>query len=367
MGSLDMAERRESNYFQAATRDVVNTLQANRGKRSGLTLQTQQSQIQGQSQPQSWAAAAAADSTSSAQSVESTAAQTQLGASSSSLKMATMDMISSQLKRNALYKQHGPGTATAIHVNSKYFVVGTSNGLLLVFDFFQEIRQVVGSTCAQGTRCYKAVTVIDMTPSGNFLVCGYASGEIALWDVNTGAVLKRVADLHKRRVTKLAYVRAIGDTLATTAEAVEFWTVSADAGGACNRGRWSKTMWGSYNADFDCLIDGSAGALPALNVLAPIAEWNLDRASSRKLPKQQQQTGANAASSKDVKDKSREGVEFDGKDGMGLEVQAHMRDMQLLAFNTLTRTYIVQIQPVIRVLHRWAAPVVADAPDRPKD
>jgi len=341
-GALDMAERRELRHFQGGSRDVATTLKVKRGKRSGAVLETQQ------------ANGRAGNTTAGS-------GATQLGAASSSLKYAGMDMISSQLKRNASYKQHGPGTATAIHVNPKFFVVGTSNGLLLVFDSLQEIRQVMGSNNAPGTRCLKAVTAIDMTPAGNLLVCGYSSGEIALWDVFKGAILKRVTDLHRRRVSQLQFIRGVGESLDASANAVEFWTVSADAGGSANRGFWSKSMWSNYNADFDCLIDGSAGAVPALHVLSPMAEWNFDRAKGRgsvskdkekdnKIPKSGGSGGAAEALAVNVAE--------------GLAVPAHMQNLQLLAFDTLSRSYLVQVQPVIRVLHRWAAPAVAEGTER---
>lgn len=336
-GALDMAERREQRHFHASIRDAPTALKVKRGKRSGAALAAPTG-----SKGAAGSAAAGAGS-----------GATQLGAASSSLKFAFMDMISSQLKRNASYKQHGPGTATAMHVNPKFFVVGTSNGLLLVFDFLQEIRQVMGSNNAAGTRCLKAVTAIDMTPAGNLVVCGYSSGEIALWDVFKGTILKRVTDLHRRRVSQLQFIRGAGEALDTSAAAVEFWTVSADAGGSANRGFWSKSMWSNYNADFDCLIDGSAGAVPALHVLAPIAEWNLDRAGGRaavskenKIPKKSATGAAEVPVVVSVTE--------------GLVVPVHMQPLQLLAFDTLSRSYIVQVQPVIRVLHRWAAPPVAE-------
>ena len=327
-GALDMAERREQRYFQAGQREIPTALKFKRGKRSGGHLVD----VAGVANRGGLTGTSAA----------------QLGAESSSLKVNDMEKITAQLKRNASYKQHGPGTATAVHVNPKFFVVGTSNGLLLVFDFYQDIRQVIGSASAIGTRCDKAITALDMTPSGNMIVCGYVTGELALWDANKGIVLKRVTDLHRRRITQLQFIRGVGESIDTRDASTSFWTVSADTGGNVHRGLWSKSLWSNYGADFDCLIDGSAGAVPTLHVLTPIAEWNLDRTGSR----------ANDTSTKDAT------VKRDMPLTEPLTVPPHMHDVQMLAFDTLTRSYIVQIQPVIRVLHRWPAPPMAEGSER---
>ena len=260
-GSLEIAGRREQRYFQAGTKEIMNALESKRGKRK--------------------TAAGIPTTITSTVDSDSGGSFALLDASSSSVKSATMEMLSSQLKRNASYKQHGPGEATALHVNPKYFVIGTTNGLILVFDFFQEIRQVIGSTSEHGTRCTKAVTAIDMSPSGNYLACGYVTGELALWDVTKGTILKRVVDLHRHRISKLTFIWNVGDVLATLGNATEFWTISADASGCANRGHWSKAMWSNYGADFDCLIDGSAGGIPALHALPPTSDWNVERTGRR--------------------------------------------------------------------------------------
>ena len=51
-----------------------------------------------------------------------------------------MGAISRQLGKNAQYRAHGPGLPRALSVRSKFVAVGTSRGLTLVFDHFQEVR-----------------------------------------------------------------------------------------------------------------------------------------------------------------------------------------------------------------------------------
>ena len=88
LGSLEMADRREQRFISAGNKEVVSALEGKRGKRLN-------------------------SSSSGGIGINS----------SGSIKHTTLEMLSSQLKRNASYKQHGPGLATAIHVSPKYVLM----------------------------------------------------------------------------------------------------------------------------------------------------------------------------------------------------------------------------------------------------
>ena len=53
------------------------------------------------------------------------------------VRMENLDAASRQLARNAAYGKHGPGVCTATAAHSKFIAVGTSRGLILLFDHFQ--------------------------------------------------------------------------------------------------------------------------------------------------------------------------------------------------------------------------------------
>lgn len=53
------------------------------------------------------------------------------------VKMENLEAASRQLARNAAYGKHGPGVCTATGAHSKFIAVGTSRGLILLFDHFQ--------------------------------------------------------------------------------------------------------------------------------------------------------------------------------------------------------------------------------------
>ena len=108
-----------------------------------------------------------------------------------------MGAISRQLGKNAQYRAHGPGLPRALSVRSKFVAVGTSRGLTLVFDHFQEVRRVLGTASDDG------VSTVDLSKSGDLVACGHDGGKIALWDVIKGFNLKTVDDAHASPVAAL--------------------------------------------------------------------------------------------------------------------------------------------------------------------
>lgn len=60
------------------------------------------------------------------------------------VRMENLDAASRQLARNAAYGKHGPGVCTAMGAHSKFIAVGTSRGLILLFDHFQVRMYVIG-------------------------------------------------------------------------------------------------------------------------------------------------------------------------------------------------------------------------------
>jgi len=356
--SLEMADAREQrNMMHSAGKEVVSALQAKRGKNGSSTTQSN---------------------------ISSSTTTTDDG-STVGIKYLDMDVLSTQLRRNSSYKQHGPGTATAIFVHKRFFVIGTSSGLLLLFDRNQEIRQVVGSSSPQGSRCHRAVTAIDVLPNGSLILCGYLTGEIAIWDTLKGTTLKRVTDLHSCRITHLRFIVSLNDSPSLTASSFssstssspspspsssssssssysssvapeatnipsDFSIVSVDAKGVVNRGRFAKSMWANLSADFDLLLDGQSGIILDMSILQPYR----DDFDSRSPP-----AGAGGRGAENASSFARKGV----SDSPPV-ASPFLANMNFVAFNSLTRTYIVQIQPVVRVIHRWPSPPAASAPTK---
>ena len=152
--------------------------------------------------------------------------------------MEALAAISKQLKKNAQFKTHGPGLPTAVSIHSKFIAVGTSRSLVragmcdrpahfgcrprtarltqtsllplpqvLVFDHFQEVRQVLQTSASGGAETDGPVTAIDVSRGNDYLVCGYLSGRIVLWDILRGVTLKSTNDMHNSPVSAIKFVK----------------------------------------------------------------------------------------------------------------------------------------------------------------
>lgn len=155
--------------------------------------------------------------------------------SSGGVVLKSLDAVSRQLQKNASVQfQHSPGLPTALAVNAKFIAVGTDKGLVIVFDHFHEIRHILGSGTETGSQ--GPVTTLDLT-STDFLVAGFVSGKVVLWDAVKGGVIKAV-DLHDAPITAMRFVQ-------------DMTIVSVDARGCVNKTSFSKVCvvlsWQSFS------------------------------------------------------------------------------------------------------------------------
>ncbi|CAM9616752.1 unnamed protein product [Phaeothamnion confervicola] len=149
-------------------------------------------------------------------------------------------------------RQHGPGLPTALAVQAKFIALGTSRGLVLLFDHFHEIRTGSGG----GGNGDGGVTSLDMCAASDMLVVGYQSGRVALWNFMQGVLLKTVVDAHE---SPIVTVRCCHPS--------EPQVVTADARGVVNKITFRRVMWTAWVGDIECLLDGAAGSMPALCTL----------------------------------------------------------------------------------------------------
>lgn len=63
------------------------------------------------------------------------------------VRMENLEAASRQLARNAAYGKHGPGVCTATAAHSKFIAVGTTRGLILLFDHFQARHLLIQVPC----------------------------------------------------------------------------------------------------------------------------------------------------------------------------------------------------------------------------
>lgn len=85
------------------------------------------------------------------------------------------------------------GLPTAIAVSS-LIAVGTSHGLALIFDQNQALRLCLGSTSVGGQ--YGAISALSINTDCSRLLCGFAKGQITMWDLASGKLLRSITDAH---------------------------------------------------------------------------------------------------------------------------------------------------------------------------
>lgn len=248
--------------------------------------------------------------------------------SHSNLKFGDFGKVSNQLRRNTNFKQHGPGIATVIEISSKFIAIGTSKGLVLLFDHGQEIRQVIGSVVPVINRCSEKVTAISLNNAGTLILVGYSTGEITLWDIK-GSLLKTITDLHHTSITSLFFVvnvldgSKVNNTFNTNIDAV-----SVDAKGVVQKFQLSKhLLWSTYTYEANCLLDGAIGLVSSIAPLGSIYDNFCLQTSTND--------------------------EFDITQISKDKSLLFHQNAQLLAVHIGNRTYIIQLQPSVRIVFKW--------------
>ncbi|XP_062286275.1 vacuolar protein sorting-associated protein 8 homolog [Scomber scombrus] len=145
------------------------------------------------------------------------------------------------------------GLPTAITV-SGVIAVGTSHGLALVFDTNQALRLCLG-TKATGAE-FGAVSALTINHDCSRLLCGFAKGQITMWDLASGKLLRTITDAHPPG-TAILHVKFTDDpTLA----------VCNDSGGSVFELAFRRVM-GMRSCDSRCLFSGSKGEVCCIEPL----------------------------------------------------------------------------------------------------
>ncbi|XP_056291216.1 vacuolar protein sorting-associated protein 8 homolog isoform X2 [Pseudoliparis swirei] len=161
------------------------------------------------------------------------------------------------------------GLPTAITV-SGVIVVGTSHGLALVFDTNQALRLCLG-TKATGAE-FGAVSALSINHDCSRMLCGFAKGQITMWDLASGKLLRTITDAHPPG-TAILHVKFTEDpTLA----------VCNDSGGSVFELSFRRVM-GIRSCDSRCLFSGSKGEVCCIEPLRappdfrehPITQYSL--------------------------------------------------------------------------------------------
>ena len=113
-------------------------------------------------------------------------------ANGSVLRHVILKKISAQMVDACARRDAGLPTTMAVSV---MVAIGTSHGLVLIFEpRDQALKLILGNT-SDGAN-YGAVTALGINRDCNRLLCGYAKGQITMWDLNSGNCLRVITDAH---------------------------------------------------------------------------------------------------------------------------------------------------------------------------
>ncbi|XP_053532387.1 vacuolar protein sorting-associated protein 8 homolog isoform X5 [Ictalurus punctatus] len=148
------------------------------------------------------------------------------------------------------------GLPTAITVSS-VIAVGTSHGLALVFGKHQNqaLRLCLGTT-ATGAE-YGAVSALTINHDCTRLLCGFAKGQITMWDLANGKLLRTITDAHPPGTAILHVKFTDLPTLA----------VCNDSGGSVFELSFSRRVMGMRTCESRCLFSGSKGEVCCIEPL----------------------------------------------------------------------------------------------------
>ncbi|XP_051787223.1 vacuolar protein sorting-associated protein 8 homolog [Erpetoichthys calabaricus] len=183
------------------------------------------------------------------------------------LRHSTLKGVSAQIVSAADKVDAGLPTAVAV---SNVIAVGTSHGLALVFDPNQALRLCLGSTALGGQ--YGAVSALSINNDCTRLLCGFAKGQITMWDLANGKLLRTITDAHPPG-TAILHIKFTDDpTLA----------ICNDSGGSVFELSFRRVM-GMRTCESRCLFSGSKGEVCCIEPLHskaelrdhPIAQYSL--------------------------------------------------------------------------------------------
>uniref|UniRef100_A0A3Q2DZ58 VPS8 subunit of CORVET complex n=1 Tax=Cyprinodon variegatus TaxID=28743 RepID=A0A3Q2DZ58_CYPVA len=107
------------------------------------------------------------------------------------LRLSLLKGISAQMVAASDKVDAGLPTAIAM---SGVIAVGTSHGLALVFDTNQALRLCLGSKTTGAE--FGAVSALSINHDCSRLLCGFAKGQITMWDLANGKLLRTITDAH---------------------------------------------------------------------------------------------------------------------------------------------------------------------------
>ncbi|XP_039212274.1 vacuolar protein sorting-associated protein 8 homolog isoform X2 [Crotalus tigris] len=172
------------------------------------------------------------------------------------IRLSLLKGISTQIVSAAAKVDAGLPTAIA---TSSLIAVGTSHGLALIFDPNQALRLCLGNTSVGAQ--YGAISALSINNDCSRLLCGFAKGQITMWDLASGKLLRSIIEAHPPG-TAILHIKFTDDpTLA----------ICNDSGGSVFELSFKRVM-GVRTCESRCLFSGSKGEVCCIEPLHAKAE-----------------------------------------------------------------------------------------------
>ncbi|XP_066928995.1 vacuolar protein sorting-associated protein 8 homolog [Clytia hemisphaerica] len=108
------------------------------------------------------------------------------------LRHVILKRLSSQMLDACNRRDAGLPTSMAV---STLVAIGTSHGLTLVFEPKHQVLKLLLGSSKDGEK-YGAVTALSINVDCDRLLCGYARGQVTMWDLSKGQCLRVITDAH---------------------------------------------------------------------------------------------------------------------------------------------------------------------------
>eukprot|EP00698_Gefionella_okellyi_P019588 TRINITY_DN6022_c0_g1_i1.p1 TRINITY_DN6022_c0_g1~~TRINITY_DN6022_c0_g1_i1.p1 ORF type:complete len:1522 (-),score=360.42 TRINITY_DN6022_c0_g1_i1:629-5194(-) len=163
------------------------------------------------------------------------------------VKLEVLREITTQL--SSTQTRHDVGLPACMSVHPRFIAVGTTHGLILVFDHYQLLKVILASHGSEAS----STSSIDISPDGDWLVSGHKDGTVMLWDIAKGTVIKSIPDAHAKE--PIVHVRFINKSNLLT----------VDITGVVNTIALNKVLL-MFLAEAKCLLQG-VGHVVALDIM----------------------------------------------------------------------------------------------------
>ncbi|KFM79086.1 Vacuolar protein sorting-associated protein 8-like protein, partial [Stegodyphus mimosarum] len=167
------------------------------------------------------------------------------------LRHVTLRGVSAQLQSAAERVNAGKPTSMAV---SSFIAVGTFHGITLIFDPQQVLKWCLGST--DFGEKYGSVSALAFNTDCSRLLAGYSRGEITMWDLHKGKLIRTISDAHPMQNAVLHIKFTDDPTLA----------LCSDSGGSVFELNFKRVM-GTRTCETRCIFSGSRGEVCAVEPL----------------------------------------------------------------------------------------------------